>query len=144
METIFKYIQNKLETIPQLRWIDLDNGAINNFTVRPAIDFPAALITIEYPQTANVKRKTQKCNVSITIRLVFDYTPQTDNTTPDQDFSHLRLAEEVYSVLQGEIDTAVFNAPLERVGHREQNRPDNIKVISLLFQTWKLDEKAEK
>ncbi len=55
MKNIYEKIANQLkEQVPELAWIDLDNGQLDYAEYRAAVDFPAALISIDYPQCENI------------------------------------------------------------------------------------------
>jgi len=140
MKELFLYIQEQLKQSPYIKWIDLDKGQANNYEVRPPVDFPAALIGISYPQTVNHQRKLQKCNVQITLKLVFDFVDETDSSLPaatqEASLLYFDTVKNVHDLLQGKIDNAIFNAPLERASQREENRPDGLKVINLVYGTW--------
>lgn len=144
MKSLFIYIQNRLKAVQSVKWVDLDKGQAASYDTRPPIDFPACLIGISLPQTVNHQKKLQKCNVQITVRVVFDFVDHTDSTMPqqalDEALKYFDTIKAVHDSLQGQIDTDVFNAPLERVSQREQNRPDGLKVIDLIYQTWMHEE----
>ena len=65
MKALFKYLQTQIATVPAINWIDLDKGQISRYDTRPAIDFPAALIKINYPGTSKLSRTEQQCQAQI-------------------------------------------------------------------------------
>jgi len=125
--------------INSIQWIDLDKGQLNNYEERPAIDFPAVLLKIEYPRTNKLTRTQQQCDVQITATIVFDFFDDTDSNTSDerleQSLEVYNIAQEVHDVLQGLCDNTIIRSPLERMSIRDPNRADKLKVLQYTYST---------
>lgn len=143
MKKLFLYLRELLMNVEGLKWVDLDKGQLNNFEVRPAIDFPAALIRIEYPRTTKITRNDQQCTVVVTISIVHDCLNDTDSSTTksilDKSLEIYDLNDAVHQALQGQIDTKIFRSPLERTSVRDISRPDRLKVFTVTYSTNILD-----
>lgn len=147
MKDIFLAIREKLMTINSINWVDLNKGQINNYEVRPAIDFPAALLTIAMPRTAKLSRKEQQCDITITVDVVFDFIDDTDSITADeavvQSLAVYDMANEVYKALQGDSLDGILRAPMERIAQQDPRRADKLKVIQLVFTSRYIDTSAK-
>lgn len=145
MKDLFLLAMSRLKTVDAIEWSDLDKGQINNYEVMPPIDFPAALIKIDYPQCENMGGKKQKCRVRLMIRLAFDYTGETDSTMPETALNssllYFETVEEVYKAFQGFINPTIA-AQFNRIAQVEENRPDGLKVVNMTFETYVHDMSA--
>lgn len=143
MKEIFLYLRQILKTVPTIRWIDLDKGQLNNYEVRPDIDFPAVLLKIEYPTTSKLTGKQQQCNIVITANIAFDFMDDTSSITPDetlmQSLEVYDIADQVHKKLQGAMDFTVIRTPLERASVRDPNRADKIKVLQNVYTTKSIE-----
>lgn len=144
MKNIYLNILDQLKAeVPELFWVDLQKGQMNY--QRPPILFPAALVKIQLPKASNMNSTKQMCEALITIDLCFDYSGNTDMTTPAdaraESLKYMDLKEKVFAKLQG-LKTADMNA-LERVNEYEEPRPDGYKVTSISFMTSFLDFPTE-
>ncbi|AIM38283.1 hypothetical protein KO02_17525 [Sphingobacterium sp. ML3W] len=139
MKDLFVYLRQLLKTLPSIAWIDLDKGQLNNYEVRPSIDFPAVLLKLEYPSTTKLSGKQQQCNVILTASIVFDFMDDTSSITPDdileQSLKVFDIADEVHKKLQGAMDVTVIRTPLDRASVRDPNRADKIKVLQYVYTT---------
>lgn len=129
--------------IDNINWIDLDKGQLNQYDTRPAIEFPAVLLKIEYPSTSKLSRKEQQCTVLVTVSIVYDCFDDTDSITEadrlQQSLQVYDIAQEVHETLQGEIDNTIIRAPLERLSVRDPNRNDQLKVLQYTYSTRIID-----
>lgn len=117
MKTIYNALLSKLSEVTNLKWIDLDTGQLNAED-RPAIAFPAALISIDIPTCNSMTDKLQYCTARISVRLVFENNvTRTNNKAPeavkDESLKKYDTIADVYAKLQG-YETEEFNA-LSRV-----------------------------
>lgn len=134
-------IYNQLKKI---RWVDLDKGQLEYYTTRPAVAFPCSLIKIEITKTETIGNNVQRCNGRITVRLAFDYVGNTAAATPEpireESLEYFDIAEAVYLVMQGKGNREVgeFNRSMAV----EENRPDGLKVLSIVFTSTWLDKSA--
>ncbi|HMR18391.1 MAG TPA: hypothetical protein PKA53_03745 [Sphingobacterium sp.] len=139
MKELFLYLRAKLMALSSINWVDLDKGQLNNYDTRPAIDFPAVLLKIEYPNTTKLSRKEQQCNVLVTASIVYDCMDDTDSITGNdllaQSLKVYDIAQEVHEALQGECDNTIIRAPLDRLSFRDPNRNDQLKVLQYTYST---------
>lgn len=146
MIDIFLKIREELMLNDSINWVDLNKGQINNYEVRPAIDFPAALFTIAMPRTTKLSRKEQQCDISVTVDIVFDCIDDTDSNTEDdaleKSLSIYSIANEVYIALQGNVLDGLLRSPLERIAQQDPRRSDKLKVIQLVFTSRYIDTSA--
>ncbi len=136
MKNIFNEIVKKMAVdFPEIPWVDWDKGQMNYD--RPPVVFPAALVTIQVPQSENINNTLQLVNAIVTIKLCFDFTGNTSNITAEADrlksLEYLDTVDKLYSKFQG-WRTAEFN-PLARINNLEEQRPDAYKVNSTSFKT---------
>jgi len=139
MQQIFEEITARLEGVPALRWVDEDKGQMN--FERPPLVFPAALVTIDLPQTRNMTTTVQEARMALTVLLCFDYSGNTNTKTPQaaraQSLAYYAVVEAVKERLQGWGGTE-FN-PLERTSLRHLKRPDAYKTVQLTFASAFVD-----
>lgn len=146
MKDIFLAIRKKLISIESINWVDLNKGQINNYEARPAIDFPAVLLSIAMPRTTKLSRKEQQCDITVTADVVFDCLDDTDSITPnealDKSLSIYDTTNDVYKALQGDGLEGILRSPLERIGQQDPRRSDKLKVIQLVFTAKYIDTSA--
>lgn len=135
-----KTLERLQQQVPELAWIDLELGQMDNLSGEkpPPVNFPCALIEIAYPQTEDVNRCDQLCTVRMEIRVAFDgWTDQTDSTTPtdrlEQSLAKLDTVGRVYRAIQGWADDN-FN-PWSRTAQTPEKRYDGYKVFRIEFST---------
>lgn len=136
MKTTYQSILNRLTAeVSELKWIDLDKGQMR--FERPPVAFPAALISLQIAKSENLNHTKQLVNAQIGIKLCFDFTGNTDASTPEahrlNSLAYFDLVDKVFSKLQG-WGTAELN-PLERVNQYDEQRPDAYKVTVMTFTT---------
>lgn len=143
MKELFLLLRSQLMTTPSINWVDLNKGQLNNYEARPAIDFPAVLLDINYPRTTKLTGKQQQAEVQVIATIVFDYMDDTSNITPDdtleQSLELFDVLGDVHQKLQGLIDNKVIRAPLERMSQRDMPRPDKLKVYQMVYSTRLID-----
>lgn len=148
MKELFLLVAARLKTVTGIKWIDLDKGQIDNFEVKPAINFPGALIKIEYIECRDMGSGIQQCRVRVTIRLVWDFSGHTDSTmSPEllaKNIEYFDFVQLTYLAFQGHHDVAVIRSPFTRTRQVEESRKDGLKVIALQLETVVLDKTAAK
>lgn len=134
LEDLFLLIQDKLNALPDIDWVDQNIGQLDVET-RPPVSFPCALISIDLPRCEDLGGKLQKCSTQIGVRLGFNYTGSTSAKSPEavrnRALDYYRIIREVYKALQG------YNQPglsrLKRISQVEMARPDQIKILDMTF-----------
>jgi hypothetical protein len=148
MESLFtKLVTRITDEIPEIKWVDLDKGQINQFDSRPALLYPAILIGLQLPRTQDfdTRGKIQECNALVNIRLIIDYTGNTSAATPaierGKSLNYFTITDKIYRKLQSWGDEE-FN-PLSRQSLREEQRPDGLKVVNIAFTTSYIDRSVD-
>ncbi len=141
MKNIYEKIANQLkEQVPELAWIDLDNGQLDYAEYRAAVDFPAALISIDYPQCDNIGLSgAQQCRVNVTIRLIAQVFDDTNLAAPDdvreRGLAIFDLAEKIQQALQWwKPDDGSFGV-LSRLSCLREKREDGLAVLQVIYTT---------
>lgn len=136
MKEIYINILEALANVPELKWVDLEKAQMNSGQ-RPAVAFPAALVTITLPRTENLVKTIQNVEAQITIRLCFDFTGSTNNklttTEMQKSLKYFDIADKVFSALQG-FSKGNMNS-LERINAVEEARPDGYKILAQTYRT---------
>lgn len=150
IKTIFTDILSRLDAeVPALKYISMDTGQLlaPDQSGRYPVNWPCALIDVQIPraESQDAQRKLQEANLSITIKVGFDFT---GNTTSDmseehlaQSLAYLDTVQAVYEKLQG-YKTTNFR-PLTRVRQVDEKRGDAIKVTVLQFTSSFRDSSAD-
>ena len=139
MEEIFKAITARLQkTVPELKWIDLDTGQLENYTDRPPVAFPCALIDIELTRCEDLYPGAQLCNATVAIRIA--QAPPTNRTNSSasktvqqSELQRYHLIEHVYRSLQS-WESGIFN-PLSRTAQKKEARQDPLFIVKIDFAT---------
>ncbi len=136
MKEFYLKIADRLTSaVPQLRYVDLEKGQTDDPDRREGIDYPAALIDIEFPA----------CQVRMTVRVVFEaVADQTSHITPhvwrERSLAILDTVQTVVNALQG-FDCG-FSSALSRTAQRAEQRDDELKVYRIAF-TATFDEEFD-
>lgn len=145
MKNIYEKIANQLkQQVLELAWIDLDNGQLDYAEYRAAVDFPAVLISIDYPQCENIGLSgAQQCRVNITIRLIAQVFDDTNLAAPDdvrdRGLAIFDLADKIQQALQWwKPDDGSFGN-LSRQRCTREKRDDGLAVLQLTFSTTLTD-----
>lgn len=145
MDAIYITIAERLkEAVPELKWIDMDNGQLDYDEYRAAVDFPAALIAVEYLQCDDIGLTGgQKCTVQLSILLVtkiFDGTnfdaPQEVRQRAMEAFVLMNTVQESLQSWQPENKSL---AKLSRINAYKEKRNDGLMVISINYKTNYID-----
>lgn len=145
MTHLFIAISDRLAALPALKWVDADNGQLEDFEGQPSVAFPCALLDVSFPQCDDLTSTLQQCTANIRVRLLFD--PVGEQTAAQNAASGRRsrslakyqLADGVYKTLQG-FETEQFT-PLTRLSQLPVT-VNGYKGWDLLFQTTFDDETA--
>ena len=135
-KTLYLAIVSQLKAeVPELRWIDVDEGQLNE--TNPPVAFPCALIDIEYPNCSDVSETEQIVQAKITIRYAFQPAGQTNGTTPAliqaKALERWETLTKTYSALQGWETNEV--SAFSRRSQISERRRDRLKVIVQVWET---------
>jgi len=138
MEEIYTAIMARLKKmIPELRWIDIDEGQLEYYKERPAITFPCVLIDIELVKCTGLHENAQICEANVGIRVVQNLPASRTNSVAtasvrDTALDRYRFVEGVFLSLQSWGNG--FN-PLSRQSQKKEKREDGLFVCRIDFQT---------
>lgn len=134
LEDLFILIQDKLNALPDIDWVDQNIGQLDVET-RPQVSFPCALISIDLPKCEELGGKLQKCSTQIGVRLGFNYYGTTSAKSPtavrNRALDYYRIIREVYKALQGYSQPGLSR--FKRISQIEFARPDQIKILDMTF-----------
>jgi hypothetical protein len=139
MEEIYKAIMAQLkQEVPELKWIELDEGQLEYYTDRPAVAFPCVLIDITINRCEDLYERAQLCQATIGIRIAQNIPVNRTNAgAPDpireSALERYRLIEKIYQSLQS-WPSGLFN-PLSRTGQKKESRKDGLFVVRIDFTT---------
>lgn len=144
-EFYLKIADRLVSAVPQLRYVDLEKGQTDDPDRREGIDFPAALIDIEFPNCEDTGNCDQQCRATITVRVVeHAITDETNHLTPrvwrERSLAILDTVQAVVQALQG-FDCG-FSSSLSRTTQQAEKRDDALKVYRITF-TATFDEEFD-
>lgn len=131
--------------VPEIRFIDLDLGQLEEYEVRPTVPFPCVLIDFTEAQYSNLSRLQQWADITINIRLGFSPYSSSSSITPDvpkeKSLQFFEIENKLYKALHGfTADDCV--QPLIRTSAATERREDSYRVRALTFTTATEDEEA--
>lgn len=147
MKQVYLAVMEQLkQEVPELKWIDLDEGQLEYYTERPTITYPCVLIGVSLPRCEDYYGKVQTCDATVIIRVIQSIpTRRTNSVATDQvretALERYDLVEKVYAALQG-FDSAEFS-PLSRTRQNKETRQDGLFVYRIEFSTAFKDLTAE-
>jgi len=145
IKTIFKDARAYLKSLPGINWVDLDKGQLEMYSTKPAVGFPCALFSVSITRAVNHNHKNQQCSVTLTVRIAFDYTGES-NGEVDEDMlaaslEYFDICQSVYTGLQGKSNGQY--SPFERTSQiDEAPRRDGLKVVRFTFSSSYMDNSA--
>lgn len=139
MKAIYNALIERLQTITRLKYIDMDTGQLEIPTSdirRPAVAYPAALISIAVRRDRDITESSQICSATITLRIADDThrrtaAHQAERTRALQIYD---LIEEVRDALQGFTGEETFG-PLSRQMQERERAGNGLFVYRLVFDT---------
>ncbi|MDN4753637.1 hypothetical protein QYZ87_10925 [Porphyromonadaceae bacterium W3.11] len=139
MKAIYTALLGQLQTITQLKYIDMDTGQLEvGFaeTKRPPIAYPAALITISVNRQQDITEVSQLCNARVTVRIADDTAMRTaaHQSQRSRSLQIYDLVEEVRECLQGYTGEETFS-PLSRISQERERQSNGLFVYRIDFET---------
>lgn len=147
MKNIYNLLADRLQTkVPELKWIDFDNGQLDFFEYRANVDFPAVLINLRYPVTNTIGTDgVQECLVEVELRAVFNLYDETNIAAPLEVreralaiYDTLDLIQQALQNWRNDGTCGVF----ERKSLTPEKRNDGTKVFSIVYNTTYFDPLA--
>ncbi len=145
MDVLYKNLLARLDAnVPELAWIDYDQGQIDFPGTSYPIDFPAVLIDFEEIPWEDVGQMVQGGVLTIAFRIAFEIWEDSNNHTPEDSRNagllKLQLINKIHQYLQGH-SAGHYNA-LSRTRQFTEKRDDGLKVITMQYQTYIRDQHA--
>ncbi len=128
--------------VPEVRWIDADEGQINSQNNRPPVAFPCVLIDMTYPQTEALNAQSEKIRVQFSLRIAFEGYGQTSSVAPEEvrerALERLDILEKIHRALQWWSYERQIN-PLRRQRVITERRQDGLKVYNMIYESAFVD-----
>lgn len=128
--------------VPEVRWIDADEGQINSQNNRPPVAFPCVLIDMTYPQTEALNAQSEKIRVQFSLRIAFEGYGQTSSVAPEEvrerALERLDILEKIHRTLQWWSYERQIN-PLRRQRVITERRQDGLKVYNMIYESAFID-----
>jgi hypothetical protein len=134
---IFIDICTRLETqVPELRWIDWDEGQLDMQVERPAVAFPACLLDIVYAGCDDLTDTIQLVRANIPLRVAFMPSGATNTKSGVRNLAMATFAilDKIHEALQGWHNEGSFTI-LTRTSATRERRRDGLKVYRLNYST---------
>jgi hypothetical protein len=143
MEEAYLFFLSLLEAVPQLKWVDIDKGQLEQ--EKPPIQFPAAILVIEFPNTDTIGGNIQKCDILVSVRLAFNFVGETSSSAKEEtrlkSLEYIRTVQAVYKAIQGKSGMGL--SKFHRKAVLDELREDGLKVIRLPFGSTFIDQSAK-
>ena len=128
--------------VPEVRWIDADEGQLNTSNQRPPVAFPCVLIDMSYPQTEAMSASAEKIRVQFSLRIAFEGYGQTSSAAPEpvreRALERLDILEKIHRTLQWWNCDRQIN-PLRRQRVTTERRQDGLKVYNMTYESAFID-----
>ncbi|KAA2245507.1 hypothetical protein F0L74_05990 [Chitinophaga agrisoli] len=138
-------IQRVTEKVPEVRYIDLDLGQLENYELRPPVSWPCLLIDLDESRYSDTGNKLyQVVELAITFRIGLVKYTDSNNLTPTNirpnALKYFRLENKLFMALHG-WEPEGFG-PLTRFGAGTEKRDDDIRVRVVRYQLCYTDMTA--
>lgn len=135
MKELYKQLIAQLSTIPNLRYIDLNFGQLQE--EKPPLAYPAVLISMNAETIDDAQDHLQVVQGIFELTVICKMSGETNSNAPAQvrekALEYLDLCETIYEKLQG-FSEAGFSAFVRR-SVREQNIRKGLKTAVMSWQT---------
>lgn len=135
MKKIFLAINNRIQTIQSLQFIDLDKGQLDNYETRPNVAYPAVIFSFD-TSAETISGNIQRVTSQLIIRVAFDYIGETIGNTPAQilteSLSYFDILDDVKATLHGFTNDEIDN--IEHMSTQKENRHDELNVYRMIFE----------
>jgi len=140
MEEIYNEIaQRILAQVPEIAWIDIDQGQLANIELRAALAYPAVLIDIDFARCEDLGLSGQQiCDANIVLKVVSQAWSDTHMHAPqdvrNMGLQHFILMRKIHKALQWWCPPHQSNlGSLRRTAARRENRTDGIAVHHAVY-----------
>lgn len=145
MQTAYKEILEQLSTeLPELKWIDLDRGQIDQPNDHYTVAFPAVFISFNDIPWDGIGQKLYAGNCTISFRLAFQSYNDSNNNTPESvreaALLELGIRQKLNAVLEG-LTGSNFNE-LKHANTNQEPRDDGLLVFNESYSCLLMDGSA--
>jgi hypothetical protein len=136
---LFVALSDHIEkSVPELKWIDWDEGQLTIAGERPPVAFPCCLIGIEYANCRDLDERTQLVTANVTLRLGFTPSGETSAAAPrlvrDRALHHFDVIERLQLKLQG-CELGGIVSAISRARATRTVRKDKVAVYTVVYTT---------
>lgn len=134
-----KIVERLTAQVPELRYIDQDMGQLENYTMKPPVSFPCALIELgDFDFDDMAGKNMQHGEGLVLIRFATESWSPSNNLAPTQirekALAYYDIEQKIHVALHGWRSTG-FSKLLRRKAVKEQRDDTNIRVRILAFAT---------
>lgn len=143
MDQVIQSIQDKIKTLPTIKYVDEDWGQLDYYAPHFPVKWPCVLIDISNAQFSNLgmdktaspmNRQTANTNVSLTIANL--KLTNTSGNAPqlqkDQGFNIWKLQQDIHALLHGWNPTA-GTGKLIRTSMQRTKRDDGVQEYTITY-----------
>lgn len=139
---LFERINERLTaTVPELRFIALDIGQLENYEIRPAVSWPCLLIDDDEVTFSDTAGNLQLADATLVLRLGLVKYTDINNLTPAaarvRGYEYKELEYKIFAALHG-WEASGFGA-LKRRKAATERRDDDIRVRVMTYQVGYTD-----
>lgn len=135
MELLYEQLLQLLSNVPELKWIDLDVGQLQE--EQPPVLYPCALIEIIVDKTEDIQNHTQQASGRFKLTLAYKSYGETNSTTDlptrSNALEYFRTTNKCYKTLQGFTNDNFY--PFSRTSEKPENIRKGLKVIGQYYET---------
>lgn len=128
--------------VPEVRWVDADEGQLNSSGHRPPVAFPCVLIDMSYPLTEALGQGSEKIRVQFNLRVAFEGYGQTSSAAPEpvreKALERLDVLEKIHKTVQWWTCDHQIN-PMRRQRVTTERRQDGLKVYTMTYESAFID-----
>lgn len=134
------------QEVPELRWIDTDEGQLDFADSRPPVAFPCCLADLTLPDCDNMANNgplIQIIRVRLTLKVAFNDCASFNTKTPvsvrEKAFSRLDVLQSIHKALQA-WRTENCMKSFRRLSVTTQPRPDGLKAYACIYEATYIDQ----
>lgn len=145
MENTYKELLERFAAnVPELKWIDLEYGQLDNPEGNYTPDYPAAFVRFSMPGAQTIGENVQHMDAEVHLRVAFrtwgDMNNKTPETVRNNALTTLAILKKVHAALQGYIGDN-FSA-MDRISVEQEQRDDGVLVFEMTYGSMIIDNSA--
>ncbi len=127
--------------VPELRWIDSDQGQLN-VSERPPVAFPCCLVEMSYPQCTTHMAGKQRVRVRFQLQVAFNVWGTANASAPQESrekaLQQYDTLQNIHKALQWWSFGRKIN-PTSRVWVLTENRSNGLKIFRMIYESEFMD-----